>query len=138
VIKTAWRTMPITARLGVALWAVAWLFFLIDIYRLTQGDLGSVGKFAAAVSLLFIFLLRGQNWARMIALMANAMSILFLSFMIYIYLMKADSIAMALTVFAIALFGTSIYFLCLRESSGFFKAMSNVEAASKPNESPDR
>ena len=122
------RNMPVAAKWGIILWTAAWLNFLIHIYRLTQ-DGGWVGKSAVAVGLLIIFLLRGQNWARMIALMAGALSILFLSFLAYI---MRGGVETALAVLGMAIFGLAVYFLSLRSTADYFKSMSKVENSPKP------
>jgi hypothetical protein len=122
------RNMPVTASWGVIVWTAAWINFLIHIYRLTQ-DSGWVGKSAVAVGLLIIFLLRGQNWARVIALMAGAMAILFLSFLAYLVRGTGET---ALAVFGAAIFGLAVYLLALRSTADYFKTMSKAENSSKP------
>lgn len=124
------RNMPDAAKWGVILWAAAWLHFLIHIYRLTQ-DRGWVSKSAVAVGLLIIFLLRGQNWARVIALMAGAMAILFLSFLAYLVRGGGET---ALSLLGVVIFGLAVYLLSLRSTADYFKSMSKIENPSKPIE----
>lgn len=117
----AWHAMPSAAKLGVALWAMAWFFFLINIYRLTQ-DSPWVAKISIAVILLCFFLLRGQNWARIIALMAGAMATLFLFFLGYAYAARADFAETAVVAVSSLVFIAGIYFLLRRVTADFFKS----------------
>jgi hypothetical protein len=132
---TSMRNMPLKARWAVGIWAVAWVNFLHHIYRLTH-DGGWVAKSAVAVALLTFFLLRGQNWSRMIALMAAGMAILFLSFLAYI--LRGVALEAALSLFGMMMFGVAAYLLFHPETAGFFKSMSKPENSSKPDEEKGR
>jgi hypothetical protein len=129
-LSIAWRTMPFTAKLGVSFWGAAWIYFLLHIFRLslTQGgDWALEGKLAIAVCLLLFFLLRGQNWARMIALMSSALSVLFLSFLTYIHLAQANRVETALAFLGIVIFGFAVYYLTLHETADYFKTTSKTD-----------
>ena len=119
-----WREMPATAQWGIALWVLAWACLLGDFYLLTH-DPGWVGKLVIAVGLLAYFLLSGQNWARMIALMAGGMAILFSA--VLVYAMRNDTIALLISAASLVLFGMSISYLFAKTTSRFFKVSDEKE-----------
>jgi hypothetical protein len=124
--KISWHGMPPEARWGIVLWTAAWISFLFHYYGLTH-DGGSIAKIAVAVGLLLFFLLKGQNWARMIALMAGALSILFLSFLAYI----SQAVHSVSPLVIIAMFAFAMYFLTRRTTADYFKSMSKLQSPSK-------
>ena len=114
-----WRTVPVTAALAIGAWVLSWTWFLLYIYILTQ-DLVWIRNLAIAIVLLSIFILRANNWARMIALMANAMAILFLGFLAFVFFttnLKDFFIVAANMV----LFVLAIYFFYVPATAQFFK-----------------
>ena len=115
-----WRSMPLTAATGISLWMISWLWFVFYIYFLTQ-DSNWALKLAIALILLAIFIVRASNWARIIALMSNAMAILFLIFLAFV-LFKAEDMNNVLLVSGnFVVFCLSAYFLAIPSTADFFK-----------------
>ena len=115
-----WRTMPVTVAAGVGLWAASWLWFLVYIYLLVQ-DADWVSRLAIALVLLSIFLVRASNWARMIALMSNAMAILFLIFLAVTLFNTRNATGAWVVIGNLAAFGLSTYCLVLPATVDFFR-----------------
>jgi hypothetical protein len=124
-----WRTMPVSALLGMVLWAVSWIWFLAHYYFRTQDTVYSL-RMAAGLLLLALFVVQIKNWARMIALMINAMAILFLAAWAYISLQASDSGAFALNAANLLAFIAASYYFLTPSTSRFFKARSNASGGS--------
>lgn len=106
-------SMPQKAKIGVSLWLVSWIWYLLTTYNLTN-DQDNVPKMAIAVAILVIFLSQAQNWARIIAVMVSAMGILFSS------LFFAQGIIMIATV-DVLLFAGAIFYLMTPTVARHFK-----------------
>jgi hypothetical protein len=118
------KNMPYSAKTGVTLWLVSWIWLLAVYYYLTH-DSEWVLKLAIAIGLLAVFISQAQNWSRLIGVIANLMGILL---SIYFYL---GGFIMAATVNVI-LFGGGIYYLMVPSTTRYFKEQS------KPASSPDK
>ena len=130
-----WRTMPVTVLAGIGLWAISWLLFLVYIYRLTQ-DSSWVSKLTVALVILSIFLLRGGNWARIIVLMSNAMSVLFLLFLAFTLFVSSNANGAFLVSVDLAAFCLSTYFLLNRGTADFYRKHSAMGAVQTKGKGP--
>ncbi|MCP4747865.1 MAG: hypothetical protein GY874_17270 [Desulfobacteraceae bacterium] len=114
-----WRTIPVSAAIGVCFWAVSWLFFLVYTYFLTK-DSDWVIRLAVAFVLLAVFICRANNWARMIALMSNSMAILFLGILAYAF-RTGRPFDFLIVLSILTFFGISTWYLAVASTSDFFK-----------------
>jgi hypothetical protein len=119
-----WRTMPASAALAIMLWAVSWIWFLIHYYVSTQDDTYAV-RIAAGIVLLSIFIVRINNWARMIALMVNAMAIFFLAIWAFASFQADKSAAFVIELANLVAFFAASYYLFTSSTSRFFKTHSH-------------
>ncbi len=119
------KNMPLSAKTGIALWLASWIWFLGAYYFLIK-DVDDVLKFSIAVILLAVFMLQFRNWARMLAMMANAMGILFSS---YYYFGGFVMIAAV----NVLLFGAAIYYLVIPTTAQFFK-VDSPKSGKEPSE----
>jgi hypothetical protein len=110
------KNMPYAGKVGLTLWLTSWVWFLSVYYYLTN-DSTWVVKLSVAVAILVPFLFQSQNWARMIAILGNAMGII-LSILFYY-----KGLVLIATV-NVLLFGGSIYYLMVPATSRYFKTHS--------------
>lgn len=110
------KNMPFSAKTGIALWIACWVWFL-GAYNYVTKDAENVFKFAIAVGLLAVFMLQIRNWARMLAMMANTLGILFSYYYFHQGFVK-------IAVVNIILCGAAIYYLIIPKTAQFFKANS--------------
>lgn len=114
------KNMPYAGKVGVTLWAVSWIWMISTYYYLTHDDNWTM-KLAVAALILCVFLLQGQNWARMISVLANVMGI-FLSG--YFFIAGFSLIATV----DVMLFGGAIGFLMLPSTSQYFKSQNQRQS----------
>jgi hypothetical protein len=107
------KNMPYVGKMGLSLWLVGWIWLIAMYYYLTQDSALTI-KLSISVVILVPFLFQSQNWARIIALLGNAMGI-FISVLFYY-----KGLVMIATV-NVLLFGGSIYFLMVPATSRYFK-----------------
>jgi len=107
------KNMPYTGKVGVTLWAVSWIWLISVYYYLTK-DTDWLIKLSIMVVILAPFLFQGQNWARIIAMLGNAMGII-LSILFFFKGFVLFGTVMVM------LFGGSIYFLVIPATSRYFK-----------------
>ena len=115
------NNMPYSAKTGVTLWLVSWVWLLAAYYNLTH-DSEWVLKLAIAILLLLIFISQAQNWARLIGVIANIMGILL---SIYFYMGGFIMIANV----NVVLFGGGVYYLMVPSTTNYFKAQSQPAAS---------
>jgi glucan phosphoethanolaminetransferase (alkaline phosphatase superfamily) len=115
-----WRTIPVTVAVGILLWLLSWVGFLAIINMLFSDVAKDIRNLAIAVALLIFFLLRASNWARMIAVMANALAIVFLVFLV-VALSTVSGSQTAVLVADLVLFAAATYFLFRTATARFFK-----------------
>jgi hypothetical protein len=113
--------MPASAALGMLLWLAGWTWFLVHYYIITQDNTFTV-RTAAALALLAFFLVRVNNWARMIALMANAMAILFLSAWAFIHFQSSGIAGLVVNAANLVILLAASYYLLIAPTTRFFKA----------------
>lgn len=118
------KKMPISAKVGLALWIVSWAGFIAVYYTYTK-DTQWVYRLSAAVVILAIFLSQAQNWSRILAILANGMggalsSLFFMQGLVGVAAMN------------ILLFGSAIYFLMVPQTVAYYKAQS--QPASPPSD----
>ncbi len=119
-----WRTIPASAALGMVLWAVSWIWFLIHYYVITQDNTYAI-RIAAGIVLLSVFIVRISNWARMIALMVNVMAILFLAIWAFASFQAGKSAAFAIELANLAVFIAASHYFFTPSTSRFFKTHSH-------------
>lgn len=110
------KNMPYAGKVGLTLWVTSWIWFLSVYYYLTN-DSTWVVKLSIAVAILVPFLFQSQNWARMIAILGNAMGIVLSILFFYKGLVLIATVN-------VLLFGGSIYYLMVPATSRYFKAHS--------------
>lgn len=130
-----WRTMPATVATGIGIWALSWLLFLVYIYTLTR-DFNWVSKLVVALAVLSVFLLRGSNWARIIALMSNGMSVLFLLFLAFTLFKSNNAGGVFLVGGNLVAFCLSTYYLMVPGSVDFFRKHSAVQTGQTKGKEP--
>ncbi len=113
------KNMPYTGKVGSTLWLVSWIWLIGAYYYLTR-DTAWAAKLSIAVLLLGLFIFQAQNWARLIAVLGNAMGILLSG-----YFFVAGFFLIATV--NVMLFGGAIYFLMVPATSQYFKAQSRRE-----------
>ncbi len=118
--------MPKPTQRGIVFWLLGWSCLLANFYWLTEGK-GTdwILKILIAVGLLTYFLLTGQNWSRMIGLMACAMAILFSAILVYAKIQEFWPFLLSAA--GLILFGLTIHFMLNRATAAFFKAHSKQE-----------
>ena len=121
---------PHAAILAMGIWCLSWAAFLGHIYLLTH-DTTWIAKVLIAAAIIAFFLARGRNWARIIALMANAMAILFLLFLAYAFL-HGHGLDLMITGANLLLFGIATYCLSSKGIRSFFLAQRESEAKASP------
>ena len=118
--------MPKVAQRGIIFWVLGWVCLLANFYWLTNGQgMDWIYKIVIAVGLLTYFLLTGQNWSRMISLMACAMAIFFSGILVIDKLNEFLPLAISAT--GLVLFGLAILFLLNKITAAFFKDRSRQE-----------
>lgn len=117
------KNMPFSAKVGVSLWILSWIWLLVNYYSLTK-DIDWVYKLSAGIGILAVFLIQSQNWARIISVLANIMGILLSG-----YFFLAGFVFVATV--NVILFGSAIYYLMIPATSAYFKSQSS------PNRPPD-
>lgn len=116
------RNMPFSAKVGVTLWLVSWIWFIALYYYLTR-DNDWVLKLSIAIGILAVFLFQAQNWARWISMLANSMGLLLSVF----FFIKGYVFESALN---LILFGGSIYYLLVPPTTTYFKSQGRPDSRS--------
>ena len=122
--------MPVTAKKAIAFWLLGWGCLLTD-YYLWTADKSWLGKMAIAIGLLTFFMLRAQNWSRMIGMMASAMALLFSA--ILVYAVRHQTLLLIFSAASLIAFTLSLHFLISKPTARFFKSHSS----SDPKEDAD-
>lgn len=110
------KNMPFTGKMGLTLWLGGWIWLIAIYYYLTKDTTLAV-KLSIATLILVPFLFQCQNWARIIAMLGNAMGIIISA------LFFVKGLVLIATV-NILLFGGSIYYLMVPTTSRYFKSHS--------------
>ena len=115
------QTYPKTVRIALYSLLAAWASLLWSVYQYYAPEF--LSRFAIAGALLFFFMLRLKNWARMLCLCANAMVILYCSLFGLIFATKAppDMMAAFFSALSVLLFLVSTYFLLVKPTREFYK-----------------
>ena len=121
-----WASMPRTAKIGIGLWLASWTLFLLFIGMLIH-DSNWILKLAVAAGILTYCLLAAYNWARMIAMMANLMSIVFLAILAVAF-SSQNATKLFVVVGNLVLYGFSTYYLFIGPTAQFFKIQSQPKA----------
>ena len=108
------KNMPYPGKMGLSLWLVGWIWLIAMYFYLTQ-DSALAGKLSISVAILIPFLIQCQNWARIIALLGNAMGIVISVLFYYKGLVLIATVN-------VLFFGGSIYYLMVPATSRYFKA----------------
>lgn len=107
------KNMPQSAKIGVTLWLLGWIWFLVVYYKLTQ-DMDWVYKLSIALGLLAIFISQALNWARLLSVLANSMGVLLSILFFYKGLVFIAAVNFVL-------FVSAVYFLMVPSTTKYFK-----------------
>ena len=111
--------MPTSVKSGLVLLLIAWIWFLFSVYQ--YYDKSFWERFLIGGVIMMVCVLRFKRWAHALALLCNAMTILYCGFFTVVFHLSGVS-PQIVTVSAInvLLFGFSSYYLLHKSAISFF------------------
>ena len=130
-----WASMPRTAKVGIVLWLASWTLFLLFIGILIH-DSNWILKLAVAAGILTYCLLAAYNWARMIAMMANLLAIVFLAILAVAFSSQHINYLL-IAVGNLIAYGLCTYYLFIGSTAVFYKIQSQPKASQGGDDNRD-
>jgi hypothetical protein len=132
------QTYPKTVQIALYSLLAAWSTFLWSVYQYYAPEF--FNRFAIAGVLLIFFMLRLKNWARIICLCANALTIINCSFYGLVLATKEapDMVATLFSALSVILFLISTVFLLVKPTRDFYKQADPSGTDPFPSESVSR
>jgi urea transporter len=115
------QTYPTAVRIAFYSLFTAWVTFLWSVYQYYGQEF--FGRFAIGGVLIVFFMLRLKNWARMLCLCANAMTILYCSLFGLVFTLgeTGNPAAVFFSALCVFIFLINSYFLLTKPTREFFK-----------------
>jgi hypothetical protein len=132
------QTYPKTVQIALYSLLAAWAIFLWTVYRYYAPEY--FNRFAIAAVLLIFFVLRLKNWARIISLCANALTIINCGLYGLVLATKEapDMVAAFFSALCVILFLISTVFLLVKPTRDFYKRADPPGAGPFPSDSAHR
>jgi hypothetical protein len=118
-VFTKFPTFPKSVKTGLVLLVASWSWFYISMYYFFLNQDIS-GKLLVVGPMICLAVLRIVNWARLLSLASNAMVIVW-SAVFAVAFFQSNQIKLVASLMNIVLFGTTSYYLAIKETAIFFK-----------------
>ncbi len=113
------RTRPGTVQAAIIATVSGWCWFLYSTYAFYDPD--SVFKFTIAAGILCTFLIMEKNWARVIAMLASVIIMLYCGFFTFLFVDKHTT-AMLVSAVNVGLSAAAFCFLIHPLTAAYFKS----------------